>query len=260
VTPSRLAGRPRPIVRCTAMAIAPPVRIGTAGWSFARDCAGHFPAEGTSLERYAARFNGAEINSSFYRPHRLSTWARWRDSVPADFLFSAKLPKTITHQRRLADCGDLLPSFLEQVRELGARLRVLLIQLPPSLAFDPVVAPDFFRRLSDSSAALLACEPRHPSWFTPELDALLADLRIARVAADPARVPAGAEPGGWPGLRYWRLHGSPVVYRSSYADRIPALAARIGEATGERWCIFDNTASSAATADALSLRSALGPG
>jgi len=233
-------------------------RIGTAGWSIAREASGQFPEEGTGLARYAARLSCAEINSSFHRPHRLSTWARWRDSVPDDFRFAAKLPKTITHERRLADCGELLPPFLAQVAELGPKLRVLLVQLPPSLAFDAKVAPDFFARLGNASPALLACEPRHPSWFTDEVDAVLADHRVARVAADPARVPAAAAPGGWPGLAYWRLHGSPVMYRSSYADRIPALAARIGDATGERWCIFDNTASSAATADALSLSAALG--
>lgn len=235
--------------------VAPCPRIGTAGWSIARASAADFPAEGTGLERYAARLSCAEINSSFYRPHRASTWARWRDSVPADFRFAVKLPRTITHERRLAGCDDLLAPFLAQVAELGPKLRVLLVQLPPSLAFEPHVAPDFFARLGDSSPALLACEPRHPSWFTAEVDALLAAHRVARVAADPARVPAAAEPAGWPGLAYWRLHGSPVIYRSSYAERIPALAERIGQATSERWCIFDNTANSAATADALSLNS-----
>jgi uncharacterized protein YecE (DUF72 family) len=68
---------------------------------------------------------------------------------------------------------------------------------------------------------------------------------------------AAAEPGGWPGLRYWRLHGSPVMYRSSYADRIQTYATLVREAAGDCWCIFDNTASNAATGDALALRAAL---
>jgi uncharacterized protein YecE (DUF72 family) len=204
-------------------------------------------------------FSAAEINSSFHRPHRPSTWEKWRDSVPADFRFSAKLPKTITHQQRLLACGDLLSSFLEQVALLKDKLAVLLIQLPPSLEFDAPTVETFLRDLSSRTSALLACEPRHASWFGAKADALLARLRVARVAADPARVPTAAEPGGWPGLRYWRLHGSPIIYRSSYSDRIDTYARLIPEKGTDSWCIFDNTASSAATADALALRAATRP-
>ena len=236
------------------------VRVGTAGWSIPRDAAVDFPAVGTSLERYAQRFAAAEINSSFHRPHRPSTWERWRDSVPADFRFSVKLPKTITHQRKLAECGDLLAEFLPQAEALGDKLAVLLVQLPPKLAFDAAVAGGFLAELARRTPARLACEPRHSSWFEPEADTLLATLKVARVAADPAIVAAAACPGGWAGLRYWRLHGSPLIYHSSYRDRIDGLAATIAQqsADAERWCIFDNTASSAATADALALTRALG--
>ena len=231
-------------------------RIGTAGWSISKDCAGAFPAEGSGLERYAAVFSAAEINSSFHRPHRASTWEKWRDSVPWSFRFSVKLPKAITHERRLVECGELLPDFLEQVALLEDKLAVLLIQLPPSLAWEASDVRTFLRDLAARTPTLLACEPRHPSWFDAEADALLAELRVARVAADPARVPAAAEPGGWSGLRYWRLHGSPVMYRSSYADRIDTYAELLAEAGPDCWCIFDNTASSAATSDALALKAA----
>src|SRR3712207_7859708 len=105
--------------------------IGTAGGSIARDAADAFPAEGTSLERYAARFRGAEINSFFHRSHRASTWARWAASVPEDFRFSAKVPKTITHQARLVDADALVAAFLAEVEALGPRLSILLVQLPP---------------------------------------------------------------------------------------------------------------------------------
>jgi uncharacterized protein YecE (DUF72 family) len=239
---------------------APPrdLHIGTAGWSIGREAASLFPAEGTSLERYAARLTCAEINSSFHRPHRHSTWERWRDSVPSGFRFSVKLPKTVTHERRLVDTAEPLAAFLDEAASLGDRLAVLLVQLPPSLAFDPPVVRSFFADLAQRTPAALACEPRHASWFDSEPDALLAELRVARVAADPARVPSAAEPGGWTGLRYWRLHGSPVIYRSSYADRIDHYAAQIASAAAaDRWCIFDNTASAAATGDALALSDAM---
>jgi uncharacterized protein YecE (DUF72 family) len=236
--------------------------IGTAGWSIPAMAAERFPAEGTSLERYASVFGGVEINSSFHRSHRASTWQRWAESVPDGFRFSAKLPKTVTHQAKLVDCGALVGRFLEEVAGLGDKLEIMLVQLPPKLAFEQAVAEPFLADLRERSPARIACEPRHPSWFDPEADALLAGLGVARVAADPAVVPAAAAPGGDGELAYWRLHGSPVMYRSAYgADRLEAYAAAMSqaEAAGRRvWCMFDNTASSAATGDALWLSDRLG--
>lgn len=237
------------------------LRIGTAGWSIAARAADLFPAEGSGLERYSARFGCAEINSSFHRSHRPETWRRWAESVPGDFRFSAKLPREITHVRRLADCSAPLAAALSEMEGLGDRLEVLLVQLPPSLAFDSAVAASFLAGLRGRWDRHIACEPRHPSWFDGEAEALLTGLRVARVAADPARVAEAARPGGWPGLAYYRLHGSPVPYRSSYDDgRLETYANRIAAAAGPVWCIFDNTASSAATGDALKLQRLLADG
>ena len=237
-----------------------PVQIGTAGWSIPRQISDQFPTTGSGLERYAERFSVAEINSSFHRPHRLSTWQRWCDSVPRGFRFSVKLPKTITHQAKLRNCADLLTDFLAQAHTLAEKLAVLLVQLPPKLEFEPEVARHFFEHLSARTSALLACEPRHPSWFTDEAEVMLANLKVARVAADPAICDAAAVPGGWNGLAYWRLHGSPVIYRSSYSDRIDDYAQRVlvsAERAQSTWCIFDNTASSAGAGDALALMEAI---
>lgn len=235
------------------------LRIGTAGWSIPRQDAHAFPAEGSSLERYAARFNAVEINSSFHRPHRPATWLRWRDSAPAGFRFSVKLAKEITHERKLRDCAEPLACFLDQVDILGDKLAGLLVQLPPKHEFNDDVAGAFFEMLRQRSNADIVCEPRHPSWFTPAADALMVSLKVARVAADPAICDDAGVPGGWRGLSYWRLHGSPVMYRSSYLDRIPAYAERLRREVKDRrpvWCIFDNTASSAGAGDALALMDA----
>ena len=236
------------------------IRIGTAGWSIARDAADHFPTESSSLQRYAARFSAVEINSSFHRPHRVSTWERWRDSVPDSFRFSVKVPKLITHELKLVDCGEALDRFIGEAGALGDKLAILLVQLPPKLELDPGVAAKFFEALASRSRAAIACEPRHGSWFSKDADKLLEGLRVNRVAADPARHEGAGEPGGWRAVSYWRLHGSPVMYRSSYADRIELYAQTLlGEAERghETWCIFDNTASSAATRDALALAEAV---
>ena len=237
------------------------VRIGCAGWTLPPDVAPRFPAGESHLARYAQVFACSEINSSFHRPHRVSTWARWAASVPAGFAFSAKLPKAITHERRLVDCGALLDEFLAQANGLGASLACLLVQMPPSLAFDAAVARSFFGGLRSRWNLQVAAEPRHASWFSAGADALLRDLRIARVLADPVRHAEGARPGGWPGLTYLRLHGSPRMYYSSYPqEQLQALAQRIAQAAtdSEVWCIFDNTASGAAAGDALLLQRLLG--
>ena len=234
------------------------MRIGTAGWSIPAAVRDGFPAAGTGLERYAARLNAAEINSSFYRPHRPATYERWAATVPADFAFAVKLPKAVTHVARLVAANDMLAGFAAEVAGLGGKLGVILVQLPPSLAFDAAIATPFFRQLGKAlPQADIACEPRHASWFTADANALLASLRVARVAADPAIVPVAGQPGGWPGLRYRRLHGSPTIYRSSYDARaLETIAAEVAPApAGTRdWCVFDNTASGAAIANALTLQ------
>lgn len=152
-----------------------------------------------------------EINSSFYRPHRTGTYERWAASVPEEFRFAVKIPKAITHERRLKEAGDLLDRFLLEVAGLGPRLGPLLVQLPPSLAFQDSVADRFLADLRSRIAGSIVCEPRHASWFTPDVDGLLGELRVARVAADPAPVAGAGEPGGWRSLSYYRLHGSPRI-------------------------------------------------
>jgi uncharacterized protein YecE (DUF72 family) len=227
--------------------------IGTAGWSIPAQHAGAFPREGSHLERYSRRFPAVEINSSFYRPHRPSTYQRWAATVPADFRFAVKMPKEITHTRRLAQVTEPLTRFLGEAGTLGEKLGPILVQLPPSLAFKPDLA-GFFLDLRACFEGDIACEPRHRSWFTDEVDYLLSELRIARVAADPAVVSRAGEPGGWPGLRYYRLHGSPRMYYSAYPrDTLDVLAQRLAHDDGRAWCIFDNTAEGAATHDAMIL-------
>src|SRR6185369_16734307 len=118
--------------------------------------------------------------------------------------------------------------FLADLAPLGTRLGCLLVQLPPSLAFEAKVSRTFFKALRKRFDRGVALEPRHASWFEKPADRLLNDFEIARVAADPSRAEGGGEPGGWPGLSYFRLHGSPRVYYSSYEDEyLDALATRL---------------------------------
>jgi uncharacterized protein YecE (DUF72 family) len=233
------------------------VVIGTAGWSIPSPSASKFEAFGTSLQRYARVLNGVEINSSFHRSHRPSTWLRWGNSVPDSFRFSVKVPKAVTHEAKLQNVELLISKFISEIEPLGPKLAVLLVQLPPKLVFDPRSAQRFFDQLRGSSHARVVCEPRHRSWLEPEAERLLANNEVARVAADPSISLSAAIPGGWPGFAYWRLHGSPIVYKSSYSDEaLEGYAQSVSDAIScgnDAWCIFDNTAASGALANALSL-------
>ena len=232
--------------------------VGTAGWAIPRLYAGHFPVSGSTLQRYASIFPGVEINSTFHRQHRPATYARWSDLTPADFRFSLKLSKVITHERKLLNVEEPLDGFLTHAHLLGEKLGPILVQLPPSLSFDADVATSFFESMRDRHTGPIVCEPRHPSWFTEEADESLKANRIGRVAADPAVVPAATEPGGWTDSTYYRLHGSPRKYFSRYEEEsISRLADAVRKAPGEVWGIFDNTAGGAAAGDALNLLTAM---
>jgi uncharacterized protein YecE (DUF72 family) len=137
--------------------------IGTAGWSIRSEHAAAFGAGGSHLQRYATRFNAVEINSSFYRPHRPATYTRWAASVPDGFRFAVKMPRTITHEKRLLDSDEELKRFAGEVSALGEKLGPVLIQLPPSLAFAPQTARDFFGEVRAALPGQLALEPRHMS-------------------------------------------------------------------------------------------------
>ena len=233
--------------------------IGCAGWSIpAAERARFAESAGTHLQRYASRFPAVEINSSFHRPHKKETYARWAGATPADFRFSVKLPKTITHRARLLGAEALLDRFLAEISGLGDKLGCLLVQLPPSLVFESETAERFFAGLRERSSSVTVCEPRHATWFEPQAAEVLFSCRVARVAADPACVVAAREPGGWPGVVYVRLHGQPRTYYSAYPTaELDALASRIAAWLAdarEVWCIFDNTALGAATANAWDLR------
>jgi uncharacterized protein YecE (DUF72 family) len=231
--------------------------IGTAGWSIPRAEQRRFPPGASHLARYAQALPAVEINSTFYRPHRAATFERWAASVPRAFRFSIKMPRAITHDQRLAGSTPLLASFLAELAPLGSRLGCLLVQLPPSLAFDARVARAFFAALRRRFDRGVALEPRHASWLESRADGLLREFEVARVAADPPRAAGGGEPGGWPGLAYFRLHGSPRVYYSSYEPGfLDALAGKLRALRRRRvptWCIFDNTTLGAATGNALSI-------
>lgn len=243
------------------MSIRPPYRVGTAGWAIASNNAAGLPAAGSQLERYAAALNCAEINSSFYRSHRPQTYEKWAASTPPGFRFAVKLPKQISHIARLEGAEELLAGFIGEAGGLGRKWAVMLVQLPPSLQFDVLLAGRFFAQVHARFRGAVVCEPRHASWFTPEADRLMRAACVARAAVDPAKWPGADEPGGDKRrVRYFRWHGSPRMYWSPYdEDWLATQAGRLkaGPRQPACWCVFDNTASGAALQNARQLRALL---
>lgn len=228
--------------------------IGCAGWSLRAEHAAHFPAAGSHLERYAAVFPMVEINSSFYRPHQPKTYARWAESVPDAFRFAVKVPRSITHDAGLRDVDTLLDRFAGEAGALGKKLGCLLVQLPTKFGFHDETVRDFFLRLQARFDCMIACEGRHPSWFSDTATEVLRERGVTRVIADP--------PAGQPGPHvpttndiYVRLHGAPRIYYSSYSQAYLEALARdlaVHSAAGRTvWCIFDNTAAGEAVPNAL---------
>jgi uncharacterized protein YecE (DUF72 family) len=242
--------------------VSTPLFIGCAGWSLPRAQWSEFPSDGTHLQRYAGRLHAVEINSSFYRAHQPATYRKWAESVPAHFHFSVKVPKQITHIHRLTQCETLLTGFLSECLHLGEKLGCLLVQLPPSLAFKASEVHLFLDDLRHQYDGPLVIEPRHESWLDDPAQEMLIRYRVGQVSADPSPITAGDRPRGWPGTVYFRLHGSPEIYHSSYSPPyLTALAYQLHDYERQNipaWCIFDNTASGAAVPNALDLLELMG--
>jgi len=223
--------------------------IATAAWSIPQKWAHRFSREGSGLTRYASVFDGVEINSTFYRRHRTTTFARWAESVPDGFRFSVKIPREISHDRAMKEIAEPFDAFLEDIAPLGEKRGPLLCQLPPSLAFDADKFETAFKTMRDADAGPIVIEVRHKSWASGEALGLLETYAIDRVLADPALVwpiEDFAEPP-----RYVRLHGKPKVYYSSYTEE--EIRAFRSLAAPDSWCVFDNTASGAAIENALTM-------
>src|ERR1700753_2288419 len=109
------------------MAQSSAIFIGTAGWAIRREHDRLFDAGPSHLARYATRFSAVEINSSFYRPHRPATYAKWAASVPVDFRFAVKVPRAITHEARLIDTDEMLKKFLSEWTALGDPLGAVVL-------------------------------------------------------------------------------------------------------------------------------------
>ena len=205
------------------------LHIGTSGWSY-KHWSGLFYPESVKparyLEHYVTAFDCVELNASFYRTPGIKTVQGWARRTPASFRFCAKMSRFITHQKRLLNAAESLDRFLAVFDPLRDRLGPFLVQLPPSLRFDPGIADSFLNLLaSHRNIGEFALEARHDSWFTPEAISLMRHYDIAVVIADSG--------GRFPGAEvltnsiiYLRFHGPDGHYHSSYTTAALTTYAR----------------------------------
>lgn len=240
------------------------IHIGTSGWSYKhwRDSFYPLSLQATEyLSYYAQFFDTVEINSSFYHLPLVETVQAWTEMVPAGFRFCPKMSRYVTHMKKLRDPDETLPRFLEVFAPMHQHVGLVLVQLPPSLAFHEEVATDFFAAMRHSYPGYIyALEVRHASWTGEDALRVLDRHRVPLVISQ-----SGA---GFPYVEvtsardiYIRFHGPGALYASSYSDsELQFFAAKIDAwaAAGHRvWIYFNNDVNTYAVYDALRLRDIL---
>lgn len=240
------------------------VRVGTAGWSIRKEQKPLFPEGGSQLQNYSARLKAVEINSCFYRDHQDSTYQRWAQETPPDFRFAVKLSKVLTHEQELRQGAKSLTTTLQNLMSLKTKLGCILVQLPPRLEYSGLDFGAFAEALRRVYEGPVVLEPRHRSWERSDSRRLATQFQVGRVIVDSPRFSPGEafvdsdQDSDSQGLIYFRLHGSPDLYKSDYTDeRLHSYELKIRgyQAIGFRvWCIFDNTTFGHATQNALRMR------
>jgi uncharacterized protein YecE (DUF72 family) len=161
------------------------IYVGTSGYNYPEWKGSFYPdnlAASKMLPYYAERFSTVEINYTFYRMPTPALVAGWAAQVPADFKFTLKAPRRITHDRRLRDVADSVRGFCEAASELGPQLGALLFQLAPNFKKDLAIFDDFLAVLPPRLCA--AFEFRHDSWLDEDVYARLRARNLALCIAD----------------------------------------------------------------------------
>ncbi|MBN2283506.1 MAG: DUF72 domain-containing protein [Deltaproteobacteria bacterium] len=236
------------------------ILIGTSGWNYRHWRGVFYPLslpQSRWLTFYASRFTTVELNASFYRLPGITAFTAWYEQTPGDFIWSVKASRYITHIKKLLNVEEPLERFYSAVEGFREKLGPLLIQLPPSLRFDPSRFSEFCGRLDPALRHVI--EVRHQSWLSDEALSIMDDNNIALCIADTA--------GRYPFLiaetadfLYIRLHGSTHLYVSEY-DRgeLEEWARIITDFKGDVYVYFDNDFEGRAPKNAEQLRALLSP-
>ncbi len=232
-----------------------PVLIGTSGWQY-KDWRDRFYPKGVAqtrwLEFFAERFQTVEVNNSFYHLPKAETFAKWAKRTPGDFIVGVKASRYLTHIKRLKEPEEPVGRLMERARLLGGKLGPVLLQLPPNLQID---LPALARTLDLFGAdVLLTVEPRHVSWFTPDLRSLLEERNVAYCLADRDAQPLGPvwRTAAW---GYLRFHSGLTAPLPCYGRKDMAeWAARLADLWGPDdtvYVYFNNDPRGCAVRDAI---------
>ncbi|PMP68475.1 MAG: DUF72 domain-containing protein [Thermodesulfobacterium geofontis] len=234
--------------------------IGTCGWSYYSFKSYLYPQESKPrewLKIYSQYFNTVEINATFYKIPTPKTFKKWYEETPENFVFSVKIPKTITHLKKLKDVKDDLNSFLKAISPLKEKGKVLLFQFPPSFKYEREVLENFLKILP--SDYLNVVEIRNITFHNEEFTELLKKYKVCLCFSDCAgKYPSWYEVQTVDYL-YIRLHGSKKLYVSNYEEEeLQRLAEKIKVfKVKTAYIYFDNTAEGYAVPNALRLREIL---
>ncbi|MBA2403361.1 MAG: DUF72 domain-containing protein [Bdellovibrionales bacterium] len=228
------------------------MRIGTAGWSIPATSLKAFVPAGTHLEKYSQIFNAVEINSCFYKDHLARTYQKWASQTPSNFQFSLKLHQRFTHTKETFGAKEL-KEVLSQMQYLEEKWGVLLLQFPGSHLFDGKKMERLFHLIRKNYQGTLVIEPRHLTWTETKAVELMREFKVSKVFADPEKCPTKIKMD-FGKIQYYRLHGQPVMYTSSYSQNFLEQLVSHSDYHQNVWCIFDNTKYGSAIENALLLK------
>ncbi|ASE60924.1 DUF72 domain-containing protein [Chryseobacterium indologenes] len=209
------------------------------------------------LSLYAEHFNCVEINSTFYRKPTAKTLLKWHDETPDHFRFFIKIPKSVTHQNRLSESKEEITAFCTHIHDhLKDKLSGFLYQLPPSFNNTQENTDRIIRNID--SNFLNVIEFRDESWWQKEIFSLLKRMNIIFSGVSfPGKLPEEVIINH-PEVLYYRLHGKPVLYKSSYSDDfLSHLAEQIKNHPQKAFIFFNNTWGTSAIHNAMFLKSIL---
>ncbi|VFA40406.1 DUF72 domain-containing protein [Chryseobacterium indologenes] len=209
------------------------------------------------LSLYAEHFNCVEINSTFYRKPTAKTLLKWHDETPDHFRFFIKIPKSVTHQNRLSESKEEITAFCTHIHDhLKDKLSGFLYQLPPSFKNTQENTDRIIRNID--SNFLNVIEFRDESWWQKEIFSLLKRMKIIFSGVSFPGKLSEEVIINHPEVLYYRLHGKPVLYKSSYSDDfLSHLAEQIKNHPQKAFIFFNNTWGTSAIHNAMFLKSIL---
>lgn len=227
--------------------------IGTSGFSYASWKTGFYPPKLKSsqwLAYYATRFNTLELNHTFYRFPRVEMLRKQAEAVPAEFRFSVKAHKIITHTLRMKAARDTVSEFVQVVEDgLGDKLGCILFQFPASFTY----SPENMERILDNvpHAPRNVIEFRHESWWSQGVWDVLAQHGLTFCNVSFPGLPEALYSTG--SVLYLRMHGVPDLFKSSYEKPVLKKLAKQMPSAEERYVYFNNTMYEAGYTNALEL-------